>query len=137
MTIGQAVKLTGKSKTTLHKLTKSGKLSVAKKNNKGHNLYDSAELIRVFGEPLNELKVTYGEPEKELEINRIVDLLEQQNKELKEQLEKIELKNQKLEEKNDKLIDELLTINKRLLEAPKEKEATKEPPTRKKFLGLF
>ncbi len=135
MTIGQAVVFTGKSKTTIHKLTKKGTLSVAQKNEKGHNLYDSAELIRVFGEPStklnNEPRLTNENPEKERSLNPVFELLEQQNKELRERIEK-------LEEKNDKLTDELLNISKRLLPPPEErKEVVNEPLKRKKFLGLF
>lgn len=131
ITIGQAVKLTGKSKTTIHKLTKNGTLSVAKKNDRGHNLYDPSELIRVFSERSvnlkGEPKLTQNGTDKELDgahekntDERLVYILEKQVEELKRQ-------NQNLEEKNNKLTDELLSINKRLL----------EPPKRKKFFGLF
>lgn len=50
MTRKQAEKATGKSRATLARYVKEGKLSVADKNAQGHNLFDPSELMRVFGE---------------------------------------------------------------------------------------
>lgn len=47
-TRSQAEKATGKSRATLARYVKQGKLSVAEKNEQGHNLFDPAELARVF-----------------------------------------------------------------------------------------
>lgn len=49
LTRKQAEAATGKSRATLARYVKEGKLSVADKNNQGHNLFDPAELERVFG----------------------------------------------------------------------------------------
>ena len=50
MTRKQAEEATGKSRATLARYVKQGKLSVAQKNDQGHNLFDPAELMRVFGD---------------------------------------------------------------------------------------
>jgi len=46
-TLGEAAKATGKSKTTLHRAIKSGKISVDRLNNSSYSI-DPAELHRVF-----------------------------------------------------------------------------------------
>lgn len=48
LTLGQAAKEVGKSKGTLSKAVKDGKLSVAKKDENGSFQIDPAELFRVF-----------------------------------------------------------------------------------------
>lgn len=46
-TLGEAAKATGKSKTTLHRAIKSGKISATKKENNSYSI-DPSELHRVF-----------------------------------------------------------------------------------------
>ena len=48
VTVTQAEKITGKSRQTLWRDTKSGKLS-SKKDEDGNNTYDPSELARVYG----------------------------------------------------------------------------------------
>ena len=54
-TLGEAAKATGKSKTTLHRAIKSGKISATKKNDNSYSI-DPSELHRVF--PLATLEHT-------------------------------------------------------------------------------
>ena len=51
MTLGMAAKATGKSKTTISKYVKNGKLSIVSKDEKGYQI-DPSELFRVFP-PIN------------------------------------------------------------------------------------
>ena len=121
LTMKDAMKLTGKSKTTIHRLTKDGTLSVAQKNKNGHNMYDPAELLRVFNETPDETK---KDQQKTKEKNFMELLIEKQE----QQITKLMEQNERLEERNTNLTNELISINKRLLEAPKAK---------KKLFGLF
>lgn len=61
-----------------------------------------------------------------------MDALKEQIDMLRSDKESLQEQNKRLEEKNDQLTSEILTINKRLLEAPKEEKAR-----HKKFLGIF
>ncbi len=106
-------------------MVKEGKLSVAKKNNKGHNLYDTSELIRVFGEHINEPIVEHAKTQSISTSEHYTEGLEVQLEEAKKQIEFLQSRNVHLEEKNDQLTSEILNISKRLLEAPKEKRGRK------------
>lgn len=50
LTTGQAAKFVNKSRSHIHNMAKSGKLSVAKVDEKGVRYFDKSELLRVFEE---------------------------------------------------------------------------------------
>ena len=49
VSLQQAVKMTGKSESTIRRDVKSGKVS-AERDRRGHIRFDAAELARVYGE---------------------------------------------------------------------------------------
>lgn len=96
VSLQQAVKMTGKSESTLRRAVKNGKVS-AERDDRGHLQFDPAELRRVYGE----LKST-GEDAQSTENGndkamtghdrgREITLLENQVADLKSQLEKAEV----------------------------------------------
>ena len=76
----QAAKEVGKSKPTISKAIKTGRLS-AKKVGVGYEI-DAAELFRVYP------KATQSEPEKEATLGNAANLLELEVKMLREQLDR-------------------------------------------------
>jgi len=76
----QAAKQVGKSKPTISKAIKTGRLSASKVGN-GYAI-DAAELFRVYP------KATESEPAKEITSSNRVNLLELEAKMLREQLER-------------------------------------------------
>ena len=94
ITFSEAVNIIPVSESTLRRHMRSGKVS-SEKDHSGRNLFDTAELVRVYGdlkingnpplpsEPVNDSQMTDDEIP-----TKIVALLEAQNTELKAQLEK-------------------------------------------------
>ena len=92
ITFNEAVNIIPVSESTLRRHMRSGKVS-SEKDHSGRNLFDTAELIRVYGdlkingnpppspEPVNESQMTDNDTP-----TKVVALLEAQNTELKEQL---------------------------------------------------
>ncbi len=76
----QAAKEVGKSKPTISKAIKTGRLSAAKVG-QGYQI-DAAELFRVYP------KATQSEPSKETTSSNAVNLLELETKMLREQLDR-------------------------------------------------
>ena len=92
ITLSEAVEIIPVSESTLRRHMRAGKVSSEKDRN-GRNLFDTAELARVYGdlkingnqplssEPVNDSQMTNNETP-----TKIVALLESQNTELKDQL---------------------------------------------------
>ena len=98
ITLSEAVKIIPVSESTLRRHMRSGKVS-SEKDHGGRNLFDTAELVRVYGD----LKLNGNQPlssEGQMTDNetptKIVALLESQNTELKAQLEKAHTENAQL-----------------------------------------
>ena len=98
----EAVKIIPVSESTLRRDMRTGKVS-SEKDRRGRNLFDTAELARVYGdlkingnpplssEPVNDSQMTDNDTP-----TKIVALLESQNTELKAQLEKAHTENAQL-----------------------------------------
>lgn len=80
LSLGQAAKETGKSKGTISKYLKSGKLSYVSKEGNQYRI-DPAELLRVF--PQEKQEMNSREPQENLNIN---SALERENELLRERL---------------------------------------------------
>jgi hypothetical protein len=83
LTLGQAAKETGKSKGTISKAIKSGRLSYIDKDSTGYKI-DPAELFRVFpkqkkGNPLETVSMKpSGEPPENIHLKHQIELLKEQ-----------------------------------------------------------
>ena len=125
VSLQQAVKMTGKSESTLRRDIKKGKVS-AERDDRGHLKFDQAELRRVYGE----LKST-GEDAQSLEQGNdnamtghdrveILTIKDNQIANLQKQLEKAEMRETALIDEKSKLLD--------LLSAEKEEKRALMPP---------
>ena len=136
VSLQQAVKMTGKSESTLRRDIKKGKVS-AERDDRGHLKFDQAELRRVYGE----LKST-GEDAQSLEQGNdnamtghdrveILTIKDNQIANLQKQLEKAEMRETALIDEKSKLLD--------LLSAEKEEKRLMLPAPQKRtgFFGLF
>lgn len=137
LTLGQAAKEVGKSKATLSKYIKDGRLSYKDKTDKGYQI-DPAELFRVF--PADKHFRVYGEQSETHDKHHGNSLLEQKLEsaeeriaDLKAQLRKAEEREERLQQQVEK-ITEMADRQTRLLEAKNEKP-TEKPAQRRK--GLF
>ena len=102
ITFSEAVNIIPVSESTLRRHMRSGKVS-SEKDHGGRNLFDTAELARVYGdlklngnpplssEPVNDSQMTDDDTP-----TKIVALLESQNTELRAQLEKAHTENAQL-----------------------------------------
>ena len=131
-----AVKMTGKSESTLRRDVKKGKTS-ADRDERGHLRFDIAELRRVYGE----LK-TAGEDAESVEQGNdnamtghdraeIFTIKDNQIADLQKQLEKAEMRETTLIDEKAKLLD--------ILSAEKEEKRLMLPAPQKRtgFFGLF
>lgn len=110
VSLQQAVKMTGKSESTLRRDVKKGKVS-AERDERGHLKFDQAELRRVYGE----LKGTGDDAESTEQDNgksmtghdqaEIIALKDNQIADLKAQLEKAEMRETTLIDEKTKLLD--------------------------------
>ena len=102
VTFSEAVNIIPVSESTLRRHMRTGKVS-SEKDRRGRNLFDTAELVRVYGD----LKINGNPPRSSEPVNdsqttdndtptKIVVLLETQNKDLKAQLEKAHTENAQL-----------------------------------------
>ena len=90
LTLGQAAKESGKSKATISKAIKSGKLSVSAQTSAGYEI-DPAELFRVFPkETAQPLTVNDQKPQESTARNGDVKALEREIEMLREMLAKSE-----------------------------------------------
>ena len=120
-----AVKMTGKSESTLRRDRKKGKVS-AERDDRGHLKFDIAELQRVYGE----LKTTGTDAQSTEQGNNkamtghdrveILAMKDNQIADLKAQLEKAEMRETTLIDEKSKLLD--------LLSAEKEEKRALMPP---------
>ena len=125
-----AVKMTGKSESTIRRDVKKGKVS-ARRDERGHLQFDVAELQRAYGE----LKTTGEDAQSTEQGNgkamtghdtpKIVALLENQIQDLKAQLEKAETQLEIATTEKSKLLDLTDRLQKQnevlMLPAPKPK----------------
>ena len=102
ITFNEAVKIVPVSESTLRRHMRSGKVS-SEKDRSGRNLFDTAELVRVYGDlKINGNPPQSSEPANDSQMNgndtptKIVALLEAQNIDLKAQLETAHTENAQL-----------------------------------------
>ena len=148
VTVKQAEKLTGKSRQTLWRDSKKGKVSV-QKDDDGNNVYNVAELERVYGDLQQQVCNTDVTvlPDETSQDN---SLLQQEISFLREKIESLETtlsesKNREdlaLEREKDlsaKLDKAQSTIDKQtyLLADQREKSPEKPVERPKRFLGIF
>ena len=129
VSLQQAVKMTGKSESTLRRDVKKGKVS-AERDARGHLKFDIAELQRAYGE----LKSTGEDAQSTEQSNgkampghdraREIALLENQVADLKTQLEKAEARLDTATSEKSQLLD--------LLAAEKEEKRALMPPVDEK-----
>ena len=130
VSLQQAVKMTGKSESTLRRDVKKGKVS-AGRDARGHLQFDIAELQRVYGE----MKTTGEDAQSTEQGNgkamtghdgspKIVALLENQIQDLKAQLEKADAQLEIATTEKTKLLD--------LLSAEKDEKRALMPPVDEK-----
>ena len=129
VSLQKAVKMTGKSESTLRRDVKKGKTS-ADRDDRGHLQFDIAELQRVYGE----LKSTGTDAESTEQGNdnamtghdrvEILAIKDNQISDLKAQLEKAEMRETALIDEKSKLLD--------LLSAEKEEKRALMPPPEEK-----
>ena len=136
-TLNQAAKETGKSKGTISRYLKNGKLSFIEKNDDGYKI-DPAELFRVFPKKQGETRSmehteTADEHPKVFSYEIENKYLHDKIKMLEEQLVKSEEREQSLSVKLD-TAQETLKSQTLLLTDMREKDNSKQ---RKKFLGIF
>ena len=104
-TLKEAINLTGKSESTLRRDMRSGKVSYSK-NETGRLEFDSAELVRVYGQlkPVDTANDTTNDREMNgNDTPKIIALLENQVTELKSQLENATAERSKLLDLTDRL----------------------------------
>ena len=101
ITFSEAVEIIPISESTLRRHMRAGKVSSEKDHN-GHNLFDTAELVRVYGDlklngtrPLSDAPVITSQMTGN-DTPKIVTLLETQNGDLKAQLETTRAENAQL-----------------------------------------
>jgi len=75
LNISQAAKRWGKSRQTVYSYLEQGKLS-AKQDNEGSTVIDSAEMLRVFGEPSKKTTSTRVSKDTQSEANELRHLIE-------------------------------------------------------------
>ena len=127
ITIKQAVQMTGKSDSTLRRDMRAGKVSYTK-DDKGKVLFDTAELLRAYGElntpdiPTDNSMNGHDIP---LDRDKVIILLENQVSDIKTQLEKAE-------ERETTLIKEKTRLLDMYTEERAERRALQPPPKRKR-----
>ena len=101
ITLSEAVKIIPVSESTLRRHMRTGKVS-SEKDHGGRNLFDTAELVRVYGDlklngtrPLSDAPVITSQMTGN-DTPKIVTLLETQNGDLKAQLETTRAENAQL-----------------------------------------
>ena len=118
ITLSEAVEIIPVSESTLRRHMRTGKVSSEKDHN-GRNLFDTAELVRVYGDlKLNGTRPLSDEPVNTSQMTdndtpaKVVALLEAQNRDLKSQLEEAHSQNAQLLELSTRLQkqNELLMI---------------------------
>ena len=131
ITLSEAVEIIPVSESTLRRHMRTGKVSSEKDHN-GRNLFDTAELQRVYGDlkqngtaSLSDESVNEGQMTGNDTPSKVVALLESQNVELKSQLDKAHTENAQLLE----LATRLQKQNELLMLPP--------PQPKRRFLGFL
>ena len=131
VTFSEAVNIIPVSESTLRRHMRSGKVS-SEKDHGGRNLFDTAELARVYGDlKLNGTRPLSDEPVKDSQMtdddtpSKVVVLLESQNRDLKSQLEEAHSQNAQLLELSTRLQKQ----NELLMLPP--------PQPKRRFLGFL
>ena len=140
LTLGQAAKEAKKSKATISKYIKNGKLSVINKTDDGFQI-DPAELFRVFPQDKqqteqNEQSQTHINSHKNSVLEKEIEVLRETIEELKLDKEDYKTRLDNAERRIAKLTD---TISQQtlLLTDMREKSQIKPVERNKKFLGIF
>jgi len=144
LTLGEAAKQTGKSKTALSLAIKEGRLSVAEKTERGYKI-DPAELFRVYPpKPLNEVKENHNLTLENSEHNTFllqkIAYLEETIADMKGERDHAREREQIAAAEAAARIKDMTEIIARqnlALTAPKVEAKAPEPVKRKKFLGVF
>jgi hypothetical protein len=135
MTLGEASKAVGKSKTTISKYIKNGKLSVVSKDDDSYKI-DPSELFRVFP-PVSSSNSQNGQSL----THKITGFTLGDYSELKTQIEVMKIKLEAETKRADNLQIEKEDWKKQaqmlLLKSPEKTSEQKETEPRKKFLGIF
>ena len=134
LSLGAAAKATGKSKTTIGKYIKNGKMSAVSKDESGYQI-DPAELFRVFTPvdsqsggsvpPKNNTNYPLSNNALQVELEIIKQERERERRQFEDRVKSLEDRLSETEKERRELSQMLLT-------APQ-----KPPEWRKKFLGIF
>jgi ribosomal protein S15P/S13E len=140
LTLNQAAKETGKSKGTISRYIKSGKLSFVEKTERGYKL-DPSEVFRVFQKvkPQTgniEQSETPLEHQKNSLLEQQVTFLNEKIALLENHLEKSEQREQDLSAKLDKA-QSTIERQTHLISDMREKSPERPVERSKKFLGIF
>ncbi len=131
LTLGQAAKEAGKSKATISKYLKNGKLSYVSKTEKGYQI-DPSELFRVF--PKNEQETVHNEQPQTHKITPANSILQKEVDLLRERLDDKEDVIKDLRERLDKESDERRKLT-NLLTDDRQKSPEKPAEKKKGFWG--
>lgn len=120
LTRKEAEEATGKSRATISRYVKEGKLSVAKKNGQGHNLFDPSELQRVFGDlTLPAHDTASNETQKDAETHSTSAVMQE-----KIELEKLKSEKAAYERERQQLIGQIDDLRQRLDSESEERRKT-------------
>ncbi|TDT43643.1 hypothetical protein CLV90_2765 [Maribacter spongiicola] len=130
LSLGQAAKATGKSKSTISKALNSGKISYVSKDSSGFKI-DPAELFRVY--PKNEKRNSKGEPletpKANTETQHKIKVLEVQLEAVNEKVKALEADKEDYKSRLDKESEERWKLFAQLT------HEQKETPVKKGFFG--
>ncbi len=132
LTLGQAAKEAGKSKATISKYIKKGKLSVVSKDSSGYEI-DPAELFRVF--PKSEQVNTKSEQSQTPIKTHVNSALEKEIEILRERLDDKEDVIQDLRERLDKESDERRNLTLLITKKHEDEQKTEEKEKPKSFFS--
>jgi len=131
VSISEASKLTGKSRTTLHRHIRTGKLSKLQDDTGNYKL-DTSELIRVYG-ALSGTPVEQPDTVSIEQHDTLNDTLKRENEQLKKQIDL-------LQDHVSSLKQALVLIEYKTEQgdtAVNSDVTSSKPPKRRKFLGIF
>lgn len=148
LTLGEASKATGKSKTTIHNAVKKGKISGGQRGEGGQYQIDPAELFRVYpmkqeaeqvngkDNPQNERSVTPVNSENNTAIDALKQVIEQLETRIDEKDELVSDYKTRLAKSENLLIDQRSDAEK-AREALQVEQSKPQPKTRKRRLTLW
>ncbi len=118
MTLGQAAKETGKSKSTIFKAIQNGDLSYIEKTTAGYKL-DRNEVFLLF--PANDSSVSMGERSRTITENTENDFLKRENDLLRQQIDDLR---RRLDEESQERRQLTMLLTHQPEEPPKTEQAT-------------